>query len=107
MTFQTVQPAPFLENLCEDMGILCREKKQSLQQDYDEALTIAPGDPKALRNMMVNLITNAIRYTPEGGRIAVSMYREKSKKRSSPYRTRVLGIPSNVVAFHIQTVLPR
>lgn len=97
MTFQTVQPAPFLENLCEDMGILCREKKQILQQNYDEALTIE-GDPKALRNMMVNLITNAIRYTPEGGRIAVSMYREKSKAVIAVSDTGI-GIPSNELPF--------
>ena len=97
MTFQPVDLALFLEKLCEDMGILCREKKQILKQDYDEALT-APGDPKTLRNMMVNLITNAIRYTPEGGQITVSLYRE-NKKAVIAVSDTGMGIPSDVLPF--------
>jgi len=77
MTFQVVELAPFLKGLCNDMDVLYREKKQPLHQKINDQLTIK-GDPKALRNMMVNLLTNAIRYTAEGGSITVSLYREKS-----------------------------
>ena len=74
---QLLTLAHLLKGLCEDIAILCREKKQTLHQEINGPLTIK-GDPKALRNMMVNLLTNAIRFTAEGGSITVSLYREQS-----------------------------
>lgn len=77
MAFRGVELVPFLTGLCEDMTILCREKGQTLHHELGNPITIK-GDPQALRNMLANLITNAIRYTPEGGSITVSLYREGS-----------------------------
>jgi len=95
MTFQVVELASFLNGLCNDMDILCREKKQTLHQKINYQLTIK-GDPKALRNMMVNLLTNAIQYTAEGGSITVSLYREKATAIVAVSDTGI-GIPSDAL----------
>ncbi|MFA5520613.1 MAG: phosphate regulon sensor histidine kinase PhoR [Castellaniella sp.] len=50
----------------------CHEFTQVL----DAALTIT-GEPAELRSAITNLITNAVHYTPEGGRIDVSWQAEK------------------------------
>jgi heavy metal sensor kinase len=93
MTFQVVELAHFLEDLCENMAILCGEKNQTLHQELHDPLTIK-GDPQALRNMMVNLLTNAIRYTAEGGTITVSLSRERTMAVIAVSDTG-MGIPSH------------
>ena len=93
MTFQVVELAHFLRELCEDMTILCREKEQFLREELNEPLSIK-GDPKALRNMMVNFLTNAIRYTAGGGTITVSLYRERTMAVIAVSDTG-MGIPSH------------
>ncbi|MCP4578766.1 MAG: HAMP domain-containing protein [Deltaproteobacteria bacterium] len=97
MIFRAVELSSFLTELCEDMTILCRKKNQTLHQELHDPLTIK-GDPQALRNMMVNLLTNAIRYTPEGERITVSLYREKSTAFIAVSDTGI-GIPPEALPF--------
>ncbi len=69
-----------------DLGELVREvvtvlepiagaKSMDLGVTRDEAGTI-PGARDALRTLLVNLVDNAIRYTPRGGRVDVAAYRE-------------------------------
>ncbi len=47
------------------------EKKQQIQIDEMDDLPLVLGNPVRLRQMLTNLITNSIKYTPEGGEITV------------------------------------
>ena len=55
----------------EDMAILAREKSLSLTLRADEALMI-PGDEQKLKQVFLNLLDNAIKYTPPHGAVSVS-----------------------------------
>ncbi len=72
---EPIDLAEFLQSFCEDADILCRHKHQALQLTRNASPRIA-ADAKLLRNLILNLLTNAIRYTDAGGRISISLAQE-------------------------------
>ncbi len=73
----TLNEEPFsLPDLIHDIAVILRpqavQKKQSLRMEighiYEENLI---GDPLRLRQILVNIVGNAVKYTPDGGEIRV------------------------------------
>jgi signal transduction histidine kinase len=62
----------------EQMGLLAEEKRISLRFEAGLAAYIA-GDPMRLKQIAVNLVDNAIKYTPVGGNVSVSVHEEDMK----------------------------
>jgi signal transduction histidine kinase len=56
--------------------LLIAEKKLSLKTDWPADLPLVWFDNGAFRLIIENLIANAIRYTPAGGRIALAIKKE-------------------------------
>ncbi len=48
-----------------------KTKNLSLSLDIDNHLPIISADPDRIRQVLLNIINNAIKYTPKGGRIAI------------------------------------
>lgn len=71
--FEALDLAALLREVAEQLGVLAEERGQSL-----EVQTTAPvmldGDRLALRQALINLIDNAIKYSPEGTRVEVRAY---------------------------------
>ena len=65
-----------LRGMIEDAFVLVREqaiaRRQTLTLDVDPALGAVSGDERRVKQVVTNLVTNAVKFTPEGGRITVS-----------------------------------
>lgn len=55
------------------------EAQLSLSSDPCDADTIANADPDRLQQVLLNLLTNAIKFTPAGGRVTVSCERASDR----------------------------
>lgn len=61
------------------MEELMRKKKISLSMDMPAAPGMVEADPEALALVVSNLVGNAVKYTPEGGRIALRLAADPEK----------------------------
>lgn len=73
---ESVAVASMLKMVEAGMAPLASEKGLQLQFECDEGLWLY-GAEKELYSAFSNLITNALRYTPAGGRVTVRWYRDK------------------------------
>src|SRR5260370_38612998 len=60
------------------MRLLADEKKLALKVEAAEPVYVE-GDPSRLQQVVVNLLDNAIKYTPEGGAVSVTVRAETDK----------------------------
>ena len=69
---QPIDPAALIRALVEENEDLAHARGHHIEAVADGALPSVYGIERLVREAVANLITNAVKYTPEGGRIAVA-----------------------------------
>ncbi len=77
LSLEDIDLTGLLEKITEPMKLLAKEKKQEIQLSGIEEYQIK-GDRAKLKQLFINLIDNAISYTPPQGMIQISLRRENN-----------------------------
>lgn len=78
LAYEELNLGELIRDLSDDIEVLCQQKGLKLKTDIITGFIVV-GDRVMLRQLFLNLLNNAIRYTPEGGSISVGMRTEKQK----------------------------
>ncbi|MDK2893061.1 ATP-binding protein [Methanohalophilus sp.] len=85
-----------METVLEDLKIQADEKKINLKLNLDENIPEINGDWDKLTDMLTNVVDNAIKFTPVGGKITLSAFRE-DKKIHIVVKDTGIGIPKDMI----------
>ena len=73
-----------LKDLCQEvlvqMSKQLKAKSQTFKEDIPQDIPYVYADEELVRQLLVNLLDNAIKYTPEGGQISLSVLHRTSQK---------------------------
>src|SRR5258708_9174664 len=73
-----IETARCLDGELKFVGPKARECNQSLKITVDDAAAVLFADERALKQIVINLVTNSVKFTRNGGRIDVAARRNES-----------------------------
>jgi signal transduction histidine kinase len=86
--------ASLAEEVIDEYKLQIKERKIKFNSSFAHNVPLIKADPKILRMVIQNLLSNSIKYTPEGGRLTMSIVKNEKdivfKIKDTGY-----GIPEN------------
>lgn len=92
---QPVNLAALARSLTEQVKPVAAAKEVALAVEGEDSVEVA-GDAKWLESVILNLVDNAIKFTPSGGRVEVAVHTEDGQARLE-VRDTGIGIPSEAL----------
>jgi signal transduction histidine kinase len=91
---EPVRLEPLVRDVYETAAILGEDASLTIElPDCEDVLVL--GDPNRLRQLFLNLVTNAIKYTPRGGRVEISLTRRPHDEVALSVRDTGIGIAAS------------
>jgi len=91
LSHDKVDIATLIGNACELFEALAEEKNVALRCHAPEK-TMVLGDARMLQRMLANLLDNAVKYTPPGGAVEISLSESEKKDVTIAIRDTGIGI---------------
>jgi two-component system cell cycle sensor histidine kinase PleC len=79
------------------------EKSIHLAVHVEDGLPKLMGDIRAVNQVLINLVTNAVKFTPVGGKVTVSAYRNGIGGMSVSVKDNGPGIPQNEIKLAMES----
>lgn len=102
LVFTPVDIKAFVAELVDMFRPMAEDKKQSISFRCSESEIWGEADRNNLDKILVNLISNAIKYTPEGGSIVVALEKSSDSFGASHYSVTVtdtgIGLDNKVIS---------
>ena len=98
VVLQPTNLAKLTQSALDDLGVLIREKGHHLSVTGAGSVPAVMADPQLLRQVIVNLTSNAIKYTPTGGAISIFLGIEDGRTARWAITDSGIGIPKASLA---------
>jgi heavy metal sensor kinase len=96
LPLERIELTPLVRDVCEQGEVLARARQLELSSETpDDPVYVQANDP-ALRRLLLLLLDNAVKYTPAGGRITVTVVRDASGSTVAVSDTGI-GIPGSAL----------
>ena len=92
---EAVELRRLIQKSVEDYALLAQDKKIALTANVDPALPTINVDPRRLDQVLTNLISNALKFTAEGGKVEVGGARVNATQANVWVRDSGNGIPAD------------
>jgi signal transduction histidine kinase len=93
---RTLDLGELLRTSLENYSVVANEKRVGLKDEVDPSLPPVEADPRRLEQVLNNLISNALKFTPEGGQIFVGAGQNR-KHVEVWVRDNGVGIPAEEI----------
>lgn len=94
-----VDLAPYLSRAAERMKLYAQKAGVALEAKIPPSLPLVRVDAEQVEEAVLNLLDNAIKYTPAGGRVELSAVEEKGSRLTIQVTDTGIGIPPEDLPF--------